>query len=114
MVASVDSLLGFLALSRNDLDRAEELCVEAIRELQELAETPGVDFALDVLAGVAASRGEIRRAARLWGAAAAYREATGAPWIPEERAMIEPHIDAARSRLEEAAWTGGVGERGDP
>ncbi|CAN5661865.1 BTAD domain-containing putative transcriptional regulator [soil metagenome] len=104
MAAHCDRLLGFVALSRNDLGRAEDLCVKAIRELQELAEAPGVDFALDVLAGVAASRREIGRAARLWGAAAGSREATGAPWIPEERAMIEPHIDAARTRLEEAVW----------
>ena len=37
--------------------------------------------------------GGIRRAARLWGAVAGYRDATGAPRIPEERAMIEAHID---------------------
>ena len=104
MSALCDRLLAFVALSGNDLDRARALSVKAIRSLQELAEAPGVDFALDVVAGVAASRGEIRRAARLWGAAAGFREATGAPWIPEERAMIGPHIEAARARLEEAVW----------
>jgi ATP/maltotriose-dependent transcriptional regulator MalT len=103
-VALANSLLGFLALSRNDPDRAEELCVEAIRELQEMAQTPDVVYTLNILAGVAASRGEIRRAARLWGAAAGFREAIGAPWIPDERAMIEPHIEAARTRLDEAIW----------
>jgi ATP/maltotriose-dependent transcriptional regulator MalT len=65
-VALANSLLGFLALSRNDPDRAEELCVQAIRELQEMAQTPDVVYTLNILAGVAASRGEIRRAARLW------------------------------------------------
>jgi hypothetical protein len=89
MAPLANSRLGFLALSRNDPDRAEELCVEA---------------ALDVLASVAAARGGIRRAARLWGGVAGYREATGAPWLLEERAIIEPRIDAARSRLEEAVW----------
>jgi ATP/maltotriose-dependent transcriptional regulator MalT len=103
-VALANSLLGFLALSRNDPDRAEELCVEAIRELQEMAQTPDVVYTLNILAGVAASRGEIRRAARLWGAAAGFREAIGAPWIPDERAMIEPHIEGARTRLDEAIW----------
>ena len=78
--------------------------MEAIRDLQEQAQTPGTDFALEILGGVAAWRGGIRRAARLWGAVAGYRDATGAPWIPEERAMIEAHIDAARPRLEEATW----------
>jgi hypothetical protein len=104
MAPLANSRLGFLALSRNDPDRAEELCVEAIRELQEQAQTPGMDFALDVLASVAAARGGIRRAARLWGGVAGYREATGAPWLLEERAIIEPRIDAARSRLGEAVW----------
>ena len=98
------SLLGFLALSRNDLDRAEDLCVVALRELRELAHIPGVVFALDILAGVAAVRGEIRRAARLWGAATGSREATGVPWLPDEREMIEPHIDTARTRLDEPYW----------
>src|SRR5215208_2638945 len=104
MAPLANSRLGFLALSRNDPDRAEELCVEAIRELQEQAQIPGMDFALDVLASVAAARGGIRRAARLWGGVAGFREATGAPWLLEERAIIEPRIDGARSRLEEAVW----------
>src|ERR687893_576497 len=104
MAPLANSRLGFLALSRNDPDRAEELCVEAKRELQEQAQTPGMDFALDVLASVAAARGGIRRAARLWDGVAGYREAAGAPWLLEERAIIEPRIDAARSRLEEAVW----------
>ena len=93
-----------MALSRNDPDPAEVLCVKAIRELQERAQTPGVVHTLDILAGVAASRGEIRRAARIWGAAAGFREDTGAPWIPEERVMIEPRIEAAHNRLNEATW----------
>jgi predicted ATPase len=104
MAPLAKSRLGFLALSRNDPERAEELCVEAIRELQEQAQIPGIDFALDVLASVAAARGGIRRAARLWGGVAGYREATGTPWLLEERAIIEPRIDATRSRLEETAW----------
>ena len=82
--------------------------------LQERAEIPGIDFALDVLAGVAASRGEIGKAARLWGAAAGSREATDLPWIPDERAMIEPHIDAARARLDEADLDKRRGKMGDP
>jgi ATP/maltotriose-dependent transcriptional regulator MalT len=102
--ALANILLGYVALSRNDLDRAEELCVEAVRIYRERGQIPGIDFALDVLASVAAARGELLEAARLWGVAAASREATDIPWMPEERAMIEPHIDAARTRLDEATW----------
>ncbi len=104
MIAPSINLFGFLALSRNDSDRAEELCVVSLRELRERAQIPGIAFALDILAGVAASRGEIRRAARLWGAAAGSREVNNIPWLPEERAMIEPHIDAARTRLDDLSW----------
>ncbi len=105
--ATANVLLGFLALSRNGPGRAEEFCVEAMRELHERAHMTGVNFSLDILAGVAAARGEIRRAARLWGAVAASREAMGIPWPPEEREMIKPHIDAARTRLDEATWREG-------
>src|SRR5215211_2507768 len=104
MAALANNRLGFLALSRDDPDRAEGLCAGAMRELHERARIPGLDFALDVLAGVAAARGEIRRAARLWGAASATREVNNIPWLPEEREMIELYIDAARSLLDEATW----------
>ena len=57
----LDRLRGFLALVRNDLDRAEQLCVEAMRIFQELVQTPDVMHDLDILGGVAASRGEIPR-----------------------------------------------------
>jgi hypothetical protein len=65
-VALADIILGYVALSRNDLDRAEELCVEAVRIFWERAQIPGMDFALDVLASVAAARGELspRRSGR--------------------------------------------------
>jgi hypothetical protein len=33
-----------------------------------------------------------------------FRDARDLPWAPDEREVIEPHIDAARTRLDEAAW----------
>jgi hypothetical protein len=33
-----------------------------------------------------------------------YRDARDLPWAPDEREVIEPHIDAARTRLDGAAW----------
>ena len=45
-------------------------------------------------------RGEAERSARLFGAA----EALGYQQAPAERALREPYLAAARSRLEEAAW----------
>lgn len=96
MVTQCDLMLGFLALARNDLDRAQALCVKVMRELREWSYVQGIDFALDILGGVAA--------ARIWGGAAGYREVSGIPWLPDEREMIEPHIEAARARLDQATW----------
>jgi tetratricopeptide (TPR) repeat protein len=96
--------LGLLALAQNDFDLAEKRCVNVVLDLQERAEVYGIDGALDVLGSVTASRGEIRRAARIWGGVEGYRDARGIPWPPDEREMIEPRMYAARTRLEEAAW----------
>ena len=42
------------------------------------------------------SRGEAERAARLFGAAGALREAVGYQQAPRERALREPYLAAAR------------------
>lgn len=98
-----------LALTQNHLDRAEKHCVKVILDLQERAEVVGIDTALERLASVAAARGENGRAARIWGGVAGYREASEVPWIPDERAMIEPHIEAARP-AGGGRMAGGAGE----
>src|SRR5919112_747508 len=103
-VSVADINLGNLALAQNDFDLAEKQCLKVILDLQERADVFGIDGALDVLASVTASRGEIRRAARIWGGVEGYRDARGVPWPPDEREMIEPHIEAARTRLDGAAW----------
>jgi tetratricopeptide (TPR) repeat protein len=103
-VSVTDLNLGNLALAQNDFDLAEKQCLKVVLDLQERAEVYGIDGALDVLASVAASRGELRRAARIWGGVEGYRDARGVPWPPDEREMIEPRIDAARTRLDRAAW----------
>ena len=103
-VSIADLNLGNLALAREDFDLAEKRCVKVVLDLRERAEVWGIDGALDVLGSVAASRGEIRRAARIWGGVEGYRDAGGIPWPPDEREMIEPHIEVARARLDGAAW----------
>jgi tetratricopeptide (TPR) repeat protein len=103
-VCIADINLGNLALAQNDFDLAQKQGLKVILDLQERAEVLGIDGALDVLASVAASQGEIRRAARIWGGVEGYRDARGVPWAPDERQMIEPRIEAARTRLDGAAW----------
>jgi DNA-binding NarL/FixJ family response regulator len=60
---------------------------------------------------VVAAQGESTWAARLWGAAEAMREATGAPIPPVERADYERALASARAQLGEktfaAAWEEG-------
>lgn len=96
--------LGNRALAQNDFERAEERCVRVVVVLRERAEVWGIDGALDVLGSVAASRGEIGRAARIWGGVEGYRDAGGIPWAPDEREIIEPHLEAARTRRDGPAW----------
>jgi tetratricopeptide (TPR) repeat protein len=87
-VSVADLNLGNLALAQNDFDLAEERCVKVVVGLRERAEVYGIDGALNVLASIAASRGEIRR-----------RRGSGAGWKEawrEGRAMsLDRTVDYA-------------------
>ena len=74
--------------------------------LRELKDKMGTFYSLLGLAGVAGSRGGAARAARLWAAAEALREATGFSMSPFTRSNFayERHLAHARSQLDEAAW----------
>lgn len=69
-----------------------------------MRDTPDPARPLEELAWVAAAEGRPERAARLYGAAAALREARGVPLTPDERARHTPALAAARARLDEVAW----------
>ena len=51
-----------------------------------------------------------RKAAQLWGAAGALRTKIGVPLQPENRAVLDPYLAAARSDLGEAAWQAALAE----
>jgi serine/threonine-protein kinase PknK len=59
---------------------------------------------LEGLACIFGAEGQAERAARLFGAAEALREAVGSEHMPEEDAWSEPYLTAARARLDEASW----------
>ena len=69
-----------------------------------------IAYGLEGLAG-AAVRGQPRRSARLFGAAAALRESAGIPLPPVQRADYERDVGAARAQVDEssfaAAWSAG-------
>ncbi|MDP9355507.1 MAG: tetratricopeptide repeat protein, partial [Chloroflexota bacterium] len=110
-VARVLGNVGELALLRDDLDRAEACSRESLLLHWEVGYKEGVAYALKHLAGVAAAQGDPERAARLFGAAAALREAIGTPLPPSERAGHERTLVEARRCLGDdafaAAWATG-------
>jgi predicted ATPase/DNA-binding CsgD family transcriptional regulator len=97
--------LGWVALLGGDLDRAEALHKESLALSKELGGSHRAFVFLEGLACDAGANGEAERAAKLFGAAQALREATGFPLEPAMRALAEPYLVGARSRLEESAWT---------
>jgi hypothetical protein len=56
------------------------------------------------LAGVAGGWGDVERAARLWGAAEALREAIGAPLPPNLTPYHDGLVAAIRAGADEEAW----------
>jgi predicted ATPase/DNA-binding CsgD family transcriptional regulator len=108
------SVLGVATLEQGDYERAALHEEEFLRELRDTKEKVGIVYGLMVMAGVAVLRGEPpARAARLWGAEEALREAIAFPALPYDRAHYdyEGYQTAARSRMDKdsfaAAWTEG-------
>jgi predicted ATPase/DNA-binding SARP family transcriptional activator/DNA-binding CsgD family transcriptional regulator len=96
--------LALAALTRDDHRRASGLLLESFTVLREVETKLIMVEWLEAMAGVAGARGQARRAARLWGAAQAFRGDLGAPLPSDELAMLEPHLSNARSLAEEEAW----------
>ena len=95
--------LGMAALGRGDPEVAKSLIVESLTLSSVLGHELLVAENLEALAAVTGTRGEGARAARLWGAAEALREATDALLPPSEGALLDSYA-AARSQLGEEAW----------
>jgi DNA-binding CsgD family transcriptional regulator len=96
--------LGSAALSGGDLEWAKAVLAESLALSKEVGDKDTTSTSLEGLACVAGARGEAARAARLFGAARALHEATGYQQTLDERALRDPYLTAARSRLEEASW----------
>jgi tetratricopeptide (TPR) repeat protein len=102
--------LGLACREQGDHERAAAALSEALALAWEIGDKLGVVEVLEGMAGLAGILKEDQRAGRLWGAAQAWREATGAPLADADRALHEPHLDAARSRLGDARWEGALAE----
>ncbi|HSH81589.1 MAG TPA: adenylate/guanylate cyclase domain-containing protein [Herpetosiphonaceae bacterium] len=108
---TLDSL-GKVLIERGDHARARALLTEGLRLAQHYGSKRQLQEALDGLAWLAAPEGMARgapgegaeRAARLFGAAEALREACGEVLSPPERSVQEHHVAIAQVHLDEAAW----------
>jgi hypothetical protein len=107
-VAAVLRHLGDTLLAQGAHARAQALQAESLVLARRLGLRVEIAGALEGLARLAGARDAdapgAARAARLGGAAAALREAAGAPLSPVERGWCEHQLAAARARLGAAAW----------
>ncbi len=104
-------LLGRIEIQRGELSTAR-LCYQQSLELnQQIGEKWMTPFNLEGLARMVATQGALRKAAQLWGAAEALREAIDVPRLPVDRVGYEQAVAAARAQLGEdafaAAWQEG-------
>jgi predicted ATPase/DNA-binding SARP family transcriptional activator len=103
--------LGDLAIRTGDHERARANLTEGLALSQVLGDNARCAEYLERLALLAANQRDPVRAARLWGAAAALREALGAAHSPHEIADHEREVQVARAQLDEAtfaaAWEAG-------
>jgi DNA-binding CsgD family transcriptional regulator len=102
--------LGLAALAQVDHERAATSFEETLVMSRNAGRKPTVINTLEGMASLAGALGEAIRAARLWGAAEAARDATDIALPPGERALHEPYLAAARSRLGEVAWKEALAE----
>jgi non-specific serine/threonine protein kinase len=107
--ATVLRELAIVAYSRGDCSRSLDLCRESLYVLRQVGATPDIPRCLAVLATVLATIGQTDRAARLWGAAEALEEASGA--VSEVHLDYKTELRAARSQIGEqvfgALWAAG-------
>jgi DNA-binding CsgD family transcriptional regulator len=95
-----------VALLRGDLERAKALHKESLALSEERGAFRQLTLILlEGLACGAGAEGGAERAARLFGATEALREAIGFPLESALRRLEEPYLVEARSQLEESAWT---------
>jgi predicted ATPase/DNA-binding SARP family transcriptional activator len=103
--------LGVVRQAQGDLGAARALYRESLTLFQAVGENRGIAGCLEGFAGVAMASSctaeredSLRRATRLFGAAATLRDAVGTPLPPYDRAAYEHHLAALRAGLGEAAF----------
>jgi non-specific serine/threonine protein kinase len=95
--------LGTAAYEQHDYVRSERLGREALATFGELGFKPGLADGFELLAGVAAARGNAARAARLFGIVEALQERVGRSLSPAEHTLREQGLSSVRRALGETA-----------
>ncbi|HWQ12101.1 MAG TPA: tetratricopeptide repeat protein, partial [Roseiflexaceae bacterium] len=101
--------LGYVAHAQGDEDQARACFTESLRLFQERGSKRGIVECIAGVAGVVSAQGQVERAARLLGAAAAHFEAIGAAMWPADRIEYERTVAAVRAVLGEAAFAAAWG-----
>jgi predicted ATPase/DNA-binding CsgD family transcriptional regulator len=103
--------LGEVARLQGDYKRAEAHLQLSLSLYQGLDSRSEIPYPLEALALVATDQGHVQRAARLWGAASAVRDAVHALPPPSYEADYAPYLARVRTALGEeafaAAWAEG-------
>jgi predicted ATPase/DNA-binding XRE family transcriptional regulator/Tfp pilus assembly protein PilF len=97
--------MGSIARAQGDGARARELLAEGLRLAWEAHSPRKIAEALEGLAEVACLEGRADYGTRLYGRAAALREATTMPVLPADRQEYERALNAIRSELGAAVFT---------
>jgi non-specific serine/threonine protein kinase len=96
--------LAMAIIDGNASDRVPPMLLEVFALADETGSKPVAQSALEVAAGLAASRGDWQRAARLYGAAEAHAARTGIHRDPADEGFLRPQIDKARHAMGEPAF----------
>ncbi len=102
-IAHLLNHLGHTALQRGDFEQATIHFMESLALQREMAHSPGLAECLEALASLAGARRQSKRAARLFGAAAALRN-TKPRGDPAHDAEYNRNIATARAQLDDVTW----------
>jgi predicted ATPase/DNA-binding SARP family transcriptional activator/DNA-binding CsgD family transcriptional regulator len=95
---------GLIALGEGSYGRAEALGLETLKMFWRMDLRHYIPTLLQLFAAAAAELGDPVRSAQLCGASQALHESMGARLSAGERAYFEPHLAAARARLDNTTW----------
>jgi predicted ATPase/DNA-binding XRE family transcriptional regulator len=103
-VSATLNALGPVALYQGEVNQARMFLVKSLILRWECQDRDGIAWNLERLAEVAVVQAQAERAAKLWGAAEALREAIAIPLFPAEQLRQAQPLAAARAQLEPARW----------